>query len=143
MGRSLSSALLVGNIRDPEFRPLDSPRNLLQPEEAAMAMNENLVIVSREQILRRICSEYLEMPGLRLSRPQAQRLWGLDEQTCAQLLESLTEEKFLYKRPDGMYARLTDGAVTFPQLQMVKAERDPRFARSATFPTGGRVKASA
>jgi hypothetical protein len=105
-------------------------------------MNDSRVIVS-EQILHRICGEYLEMPGLQLTRPQAQRLWGLDEQTCTWLLESLTEEKFLYKRPDGMYARLTDGAVTFPQLRMAKAERDPRFAASATFPTGGRVKASA
>jgi hypothetical protein len=93
-----------------------------------MATNESLVVVSREEILRRIRAEYLEMPGLRLSRPQAQRLWGLDEQTCAQLLESLTEEKFLYRRDDGMYARLTEGAVTYPPLPTVKAERVPRLA---------------
>ena len=92
-------------------------------------MNESLVIVSREQILRRICGEYLEMPGLQLTRPQAQRLWGLDEETCAQLLESLTEEKFLYRKDDGTYARATEGAVTFLPLRMVKAERIPRLAR--------------
>src|SRR6266571_1700236 len=67
-------------------------------------MTESLVIVSRKQMLRRICGEYLEMPGLRLTRPQAQRLWGLDEQSCALLLESLTEQKFLYRRDNGMYA---------------------------------------
>jgi hypothetical protein len=106
-------------------------------------MNQSRVIVS-EQILHRICGEYLEMPGLQLTRPQAQRLWGLDEQTCALLLESLTEEKFLYRRPDGTYARLTDGAVTFPQLRMVKAEREraPRLAGGAES-AGGRLKARA
>src|SRR5688572_20900769 len=36
-----------------------------------------------DQMLHRIFSEYLEMPGLRLTRRQAQRLWGLDEETCA------------------------------------------------------------
>ncbi len=103
-------------------------------------MNQSRDIVS-EQILHRICGEYLEMPGLQLTRPQAQRLWGLDEQTCALLLESLTEEKFLYRRHDGVYARLTDGAVTFPPLRMVKAERVPRLAGAAESPTGG-LKAS-
>ena len=102
-------------------------------------MNQSRIIVS-EQILHRICGEYLEMPGLQLTRPQAQRLWGLDEQTCAALLESLTEEKFLYRRPDGVYARLTDGAVTFPPLRMVKAGPAPRSAGAGS-PAGGRPKA--
>jgi len=70
-------------------------------------MTESLVIVSRQQILRRICGEYLEMPGLRLTCKQAQRLWGIDEQTCVQILESLAQEKFLYRSDDGIYARLT------------------------------------
>jgi hypothetical protein len=93
-------------------------------------MTESLVIVSREQMMRRICGEYLEMPGLRLTRPQAQRLWGLDAQTCAQLLESLMEDKFLYRMDDGMYARSTEGAVRFPPVRMVKAERVPGPAES-------------
>jgi hypothetical protein len=103
-------------------------------------VNQSSVIVS-EQILHRICGEYLEMPGLQLTRPQAQRLWGLDEQTCALLLESLTQEKFLYRRDDGTYARLTDGAVTFPPLRMVKVDHVPRLAARAASPSGGRLKA--
>ena len=103
-------------------------------------MNQSRVIVS-EQILHRICGEFLEMPGLQLTRPQAQRLWGLDEQTCALLLESLTEQGFLYRRHDGMYARLTDGAVTFPPLRMVKVDRAPRLAGGTESPTGERLKA--
>ena len=39
--------------------------------------------------------EYLEMPGLRLTRAQVQRLWGLDRATCDAVLESLERSKFL------------------------------------------------
>jgi hypothetical protein len=80
-----------------------------------------------EPILQRICSEYLEMPGLRLTRQQAQRLWGLDEATCAQSLEFLVGAKFLVRIGYDMYARLTEGAVTLPRLQMAKAALD-RFS---------------
>jgi hypothetical protein len=90
-------------------------------------VNENLVIVSHDQILRRIRAEYLEMPGLRLTPAQAQRLWGLETHMCLQLLESLTTAGFLVRKDNGMYARVTDGAVTFPPVRMV-AERVPRRA---------------
>lgn len=92
-------------------------------------MDESLVW--RDQILRRICGEYLEMPGLRLTRAQAQRLWGLDEQTCLQFLELLTEERFLHRSVDGTYTRLSDGAVTYPQLRMVKADLRKTRVRTA------------
>jgi hypothetical protein len=62
-------------------------------------------------LVRRILSEYLEMPGLRLTRAQAQRLWGLDAPTCVKLLDSLVDLKFLMYRPDGRYTRLTDGGI--------------------------------
>ena len=74
-------------------------------------MSETFAIVSREQILRRICGEYVEMPGLRLTQAQARRLWGLDEATCAQLLESLTQDGFLCRGSDNAYARPTDQEV--------------------------------
>ena len=48
-----------------------------------------------ELMLERIYGEFLEMPGLRLTCQQAQRLWGLDEQSCLALLEFLVEAKFL------------------------------------------------
>jgi hypothetical protein len=74
-----------------------------------------------EHILERICGEYLEMPGLRLTRQQAQRLWGLDEATCAQSLEFLVGSRFLIRIDGNTYARLTEGAVRLPPLQMVTA----------------------
>ena len=85
-------------------------------------MSESLIIVTRSQLLRRIKSEYIEMPGLRLTVAQAGRLWGLDTTACLDLLERLITERFLQRRPDGTYARLTDGlpAATGP-LRMIKA----------------------
>ena len=84
-------------------------------------MDESSVL--RDQILRRICGEYLEMPGLRLTRAQAQRLWGLDEQTCLQFLELLTDQGFLHRRVDGTYTRLPDEATTAPHAtRMAKAD---------------------
>ena len=82
-----------------------------------------------ESILERICGEYLEMPGLRLTRRQAQRLWGLNEATCAQSLEFLVGARFLMRIGQDTYARLTDGALALPPLQMVKAALE-RFGAS-------------
>lgn len=78
------------------------------------------MIISRDQFLLRIRGEYLEMPGLRLTPAQAQRLWGLDGRICAELLEALTREKFLYLRTDGTYARASEGLI-FPPPRMAKA----------------------
>ena len=72
-------------------------------------------------ILQRIYSEFLEMPGLRLTRQQAQRLWGLDAHTCQQLLEFLVDAKFLCQPGHGMYTRLTDGHLQGPRPRMAKA----------------------
>jgi hypothetical protein len=98
---------------------------------------ENLAIVSNDQILRRIRAEYLEMPGLRLTPAQAQRLWGLEAHTCQQLLESLTTAGFLVLKDNGTYGRLTEGAVTVRAAKMMKAERGPRRAMSS----GARARA--
>ena len=42
-------------------------------------MNLHSPPILTEQVLSRVCGEYLEMAGLRLTQKQAQRLWGLDE----------------------------------------------------------------
>lgn len=84
-------------------------------------MNDGLFSVSNQQLLRRVCGEYLEMPGLQLTAAQARRLWGLDEPTCSQLLKLLVESKFLICTVDGKYARLTEGALLSPPLRMAKA----------------------
>lgn len=58
----------------------------------------------------RIRAEYLEMPGLRLTLAQAQRLCGVEPAVCQQVFDALVEERFLSMRPNGTYARVTDGA---------------------------------
>ena len=56
-------------------------------------------------LLRRIRSEFLEMPGLRLTSAQAARLWALDRQTSERLLDGLTMAGFLLKNREGAYLR--------------------------------------
>ena len=73
-----------------------------------------------EDVFRRIRGEYGEMPGLRVTQPQAQRLWGLDEATCRLALDSLVRTGFLRRTDAGQYLRLTDGPAT-PPLRMAKA----------------------
>ncbi len=47
--------------------------------------------------------EYLEMPGLRLTKRQAQRLWALDITTCDELLGTLESAQFLRRTEKGEY----------------------------------------
>jgi hypothetical protein len=47
--------------------------------------------------LRLIQAEYLEMPGLHLTKPQIQRLWRLEPHTCDALLDRLIAAEFLRK----------------------------------------------
>jgi hypothetical protein len=59
-----------------------------------------------DEVLRRVQGEFLEMPGLRLTEPQARRLWGLDAASCDALLGALVESKFLFKTRDGAFMRV-------------------------------------
>lgn len=62
-----------------------------------------------EDVLRRIQGEFSEMPGLRLTPAQAQRLWGLDRATCEELLRVLVNDKFLSQTRDGSFIRTEGG----------------------------------
>ena len=63
-----------------------------------------------DTMLKRIRGEYLEMPGLRLTTAQAQRLCGVERTLCQQVLGTLVETGFLCVKNDGTHARVTDGA---------------------------------
>jgi hypothetical protein len=56
---------------------------------------------SEETIRRRVRAEFLEMPGLKLTVSQAQRLWGVDRGTCEAVIADLTEARFLCRTRDG------------------------------------------
>ncbi len=63
-------------------------------------------------ILERIQGEYLELPGLRLTQSQAQRLWHLDRGVCDALLMALVDARFLSRTPDGAFVRRQADAVS-------------------------------
>ncbi len=59
-----------------------------------------------EPLIRRAQAEYLEMPGLRLTPGQAQRLLGLERECCRSVLTALVDARFLRPMPDGTYVRV-------------------------------------
>jgi len=61
------------------------------------------VIVHLLPIVR---GEFLEVPGLHLTKPQVRRLWGLDPSTCDALLDTLVDGRFLRQTSNGTYARV-------------------------------------
>jgi hypothetical protein len=77
-----------------------------------------------EGILRRICGEFMEMPGLQLTRAQAQRLLGLDEATCSEMLEFLVDARFLYQPRLGVYMRTDDPDASRLRRHIAFARRD-------------------
>jgi hypothetical protein len=62
--------------------------------------------LTMDEALRRIRGEFLEMPGLRLTQPQARRLWGLDAAACDALLGALVDANFLFRTRDGAFMRV-------------------------------------
>lgn len=60
------------------------------------------------ELVGRIRSEFLEMPGLRLTVNQASRLWGLDEGSCKRVIDVLIGSSFLRWTAAGTVARAQD-----------------------------------
>jgi hypothetical protein len=74
-----------------------------------------------QDVITRLRTEFLEMPGLRLKSEQVQRLCGVERTMCQTMLDVLVDEKFLCVKPDGRYARLRDGA-ELRQLHPARAD---------------------
>ena len=53
----------------------------------------------------RLRHEFLEMPGLTISVPQAARMLGLRSEHAAAILDMLASERFLTQTPTGSYQR--------------------------------------
>jgi hypothetical protein len=70
----------------------------VRDEERAMGDEETA------RWLQQVRAEYLEMPGLHLTLPQMQRLWGLSGAACEALVNALVEQHFLAKADDDSYA---------------------------------------
>jgi hypothetical protein len=78
-------------------------------------------VMSDDALFNRIRCEFLEMPGLRLTRQQAQRLYGIEPTLCQRTLDRLVDTRFLCITSNGTYARLSDGADT-PRPNPAKAD---------------------
>ncbi len=63
---------------------------------------------SRTQLLDRIRAEFREMPCLRLTSGQAQRLFGMRTDVCERVLATLIKERFLTCGPDARYGLRDD-----------------------------------
>jgi len=64
---------------------------------------ERMEIVN--EALLRIRVEYLEMPDLKLTGPQARRLWNLSQEVCDAALAILVRSGFLWRTPDDQFLR--------------------------------------
>ena len=84
-----------------------------------------------EHLLNRIRAEYLEMPGMRLTLEQMQRLFGIERTICHTVLDSLVDAKFLYVKSNGHYALLTDGEIPYPRAAKVAIRAEQRLVKGS------------
>ncbi len=61
---------------------------------------------STTRLVERIREEYVALPGLKLTREQACRLWGVGHETCTAALDALLAEGFLRETGTGKYVAL-------------------------------------
>lgn len=64
------------------------------------------LVPRHDDIVRRVQGEFLEMPGLRLTEPQARRLWALEPSLCTAVLAELVDNGFLLRTRDGAFVRV-------------------------------------
>jgi hypothetical protein len=62
-----------------------------------------------DDTIQLIRAEYSELPYLRLTVPQAARLWNLDLSEAKAHLDALADACVLERTPDGRYRRVGQG----------------------------------
>ena len=58
-----------------------------------------------EEWVDRVRGEYLEMPGLSLTRWQMRRMWRFDAHVCDAVINTLVASEFLRRRRNDTYVR--------------------------------------
>lgn len=96
----------------PHVLPTEPSRRLSEiPLVPAMASlpailpGERRNFTARKALLRRVRSEFEEMPGLTLTLAQAGKLFGISSDACARIFSQLSEEGLLQPSRSGGYAR--------------------------------------
>ena len=69
------------------------------------ALEKEEEMMEFEAVLRRVRSEFVEMPGLRVTPAQATRLWGLEGDACQKVIKALIDASFLRWTPAGAVTR--------------------------------------
>ena len=73
----------------------------------ASGRKKKVCAMSSSALIDRVRGEFLEMPGLQLTMPQAARLWGLDLAACNRVVDALVESSFLRWTTAGTVVRIT------------------------------------
>jgi hypothetical protein len=75
------------------------------PEHGSPLSTERRNPASRQSLVCRITVEYEEMRGLCLTAVQAQRLFGLREDICTRVFNTLVDAAVLRRDKDALYRR--------------------------------------
>jgi hypothetical protein len=75
----------------------------------AVRGGERRNVAQREALVQRLIAEFDEMPGLRLSLPQASRLFGVTEAAAGRILGALTQAGILHRNASNLYMRRDRG----------------------------------
>jgi len=75
--------------------------------ESKAAGRDRFLVAPRmdDRLLTTIKGEFGDMPGLCLTVPQAQRLWGLDKAECKAAFDALLKSRFLTRTRSGAFTR--------------------------------------
>jgi hypothetical protein len=94
--------------------------------------SEIATMPAHDLLLTRIRGEFAEMPGLRLTFPQACRLWHLDPSQCLAVLEDLVVEGFVHETADGAYTAVAATRGVPAKATLSSSQRSmPRSSRTA------------
>jgi hypothetical protein len=77
--------------------------------------------------VQRLRAEFMEMPGLRLTPEQVQRLCGVERAMCRAALKELVDSGLLRVNADGTYGRRTEGLWRVPRATPARAG-EPRVS---------------
>jgi len=80
---------------------------------------------STSTLIRQMRDEYQKMPGLKLSRDQACRLWAVNAETCDAAIDTLVQEGFLQKTGTGKFIALPRRAGTAARVRELEAQAAP------------------
>jgi len=108
VGKKLASAGPPARRNYAAYKSCVTGTRLAQLRETAELRRGQETEVTAEQRtiqewVRLIKAEYLEMPGLRLTKPQIQRLWTLAPEISDRVIDTLVSTHFLRKTANQAY----------------------------------------